>query len=46
MVYISLLAIVMVITVVYLMVGGISLLKSDELEQEQVDKELHAALLK
>lgn len=44
--YLVFLVVIMIATVVYLVIGGISLLKSDEVEQEQVDKELRAALLK
>lgn len=46
MVYIVILVALMVFTVAYLMLGGVSLLKSDEQEQEQIDKSVRAALLK
>lgn len=46
MVYIIFLAILMVFIVAYLMLGGVSLIKNDDAEQDQIDKEVRAALLK
>jgi len=44
--YIIFLVAIMILTVAFLMLGGVSLLKHDDEQIDQIDKDLKAALLK